>query len=211
MLQAIRIRIRIGRVERGTRFCISRSLSSRTRPKHLFVSARHVAPVVATTLLGTALCLGLWPSSDYTTHCEQERRNPAAPTRKFTKAQVSKYTTKETGIYVTFKEGVYDITNFIEYHPGGAVILQAAGGGVDKFWALYKQHLRSEVLDILEEYRVGTLEDYDPHQVELVENHEYVHEPTDRLRALPVYSKYPFNAGTVESLVTENVSCEKSS
>lgn len=34
----------------------------------------------------------------------------------------------------------------------------AAGGSVEPFWGLYQQHLKQEVRDILEPYRIGSLE-----------------------------------------------------
>ncbi|GLC42769.1 hypothetical protein PLESTM_001377800 [Pleodorina starrii] len=44
-------------------------------------------------------------------------------------------------------------------HPGGvSKIMLAAGGSVEPFWALYQQHRKAEVLQILEPYRIGTLE-----------------------------------------------------
>jgi sulfite oxidase len=62
-------------------------------------------------------------------------------------------------ILVAYKEGVYDITTFIEGHPGGTEkIMQAAGGRVDGFWRLYQQHeSQAFVLEILESMRVGNL------------------------------------------------------
>ena len=59
----------------------------------------------------------------------------------YTREEVSKHTTPETRIWVTFKDGVYDITEFVQAHPGGAQrIMLAAGGQVDPFWLLYQQH-----------------------------------------------------------------------
>ena len=56
------------------------------------------------------------------------------------------------------QDGVYDITDFIEQHPGGAKrIMLAAGGSVDSFWAMYAQHQKKEVADLLEGYRIGSL------------------------------------------------------
>jgi len=53
---------------------------------------------------------------------------------------------------------VYDITDFIGQHPGGAKrIMLAAGGSVDSFWAMYAQHQKKEVSDLLEGYRIGSL------------------------------------------------------
>ncbi|GIL59243.1 hypothetical protein Vafri_13880 [Volvox africanus] len=77
----------------------------------------------------------------------------------FTREEVAKHKTPQNRIWVTYKEGVYDITEFVEMHPGGlSKIMLAAGGGVEPFWSLYQQHRKPEVLQILEPYRIGTLE-----------------------------------------------------
>jgi sulfite oxidase len=47
------------------------------------------------------------------------------------------------GIWVTFRGGVYDITEFIQNHPGGVdKIKSAAGGSLEPYWSLYRQHLK---------------------------------------------------------------------
>ncbi|EFJ47861.1 hypothetical protein VOLCADRAFT_81306 [Volvox carteri f. nagariensis] len=77
----------------------------------------------------------------------------------YTREEVAKHKTPRDRIWVTYKEGVYDITEFVEMHPGGlSKIMLAAGGSVEPFWALYQQHRKPEVLGILEPYRIGTLE-----------------------------------------------------
>jgi hypothetical protein len=35
---------------------------------------------------------------------------------------------------VIYKHGVYDITQFVESHPGGNKILLAAGSTIEPFW-----------------------------------------------------------------------------
>ena len=53
---------------------------------------------------------------------------------------------------------MYDITEFVGQHPGGAKrIMLAAGGSVDSFWAMYAQHQKKEVAQLLEAYRIGSL------------------------------------------------------
>lgn len=42
-------------------------------------------------------------------------------------------------------------------HPGGDKILLAAGGSVEPYWAIYAQHKTAEVMEILEELRIGNL------------------------------------------------------
>jgi hypothetical protein len=47
---------------------------------------------------------------------------------------------------VTYKDGVYDVTRFLELHPGGAQrLMLAAGGAIDPFWAMYQQHNNDQV------------------------------------------------------------------
>ena len=49
--------------------------------------------------------------------------------------------TRPAGIWVTYRDGVYDVTRFVEAHPGGAArLMLAAGGAIDPFWAMYQQH-----------------------------------------------------------------------
>lgn len=53
---------------------------------------------------------------------------------------------------------MYDITDFVEAHPGGSArIMLAAGSSVDKFWSMYAQHQKKEVVNLLESYRIGSL------------------------------------------------------
>lgn len=85
----------------------------------------------------------------------------------YSREEVAKRNNKKDGIWVTYKDGVYDITTFVDNHPGGDRILRAAGRSVDPFWSLYKQHLTPYVLKVLEEHRIGTLSDYEPEQAEV--------------------------------------------
>jgi hypothetical protein len=102
---------------------------------------------------------------------------------------------------VTHGSGVYDITDFIDGHPGGSqrimmaagrpyvstlvvasaasarmlfvlssassvakeygtrynVACNRAGGSIDTFWSMYRQHQTKEVQAMLEQYRIGDL------------------------------------------------------
>ena len=70
-----------------------------------------------------------------------DRRNEAV----FTSTEVSKNNTAESCL-VTFGDDVYDVTEFIDAHPGGKDrIMMAAGAAVDPFWAIYQQHMTPEV------------------------------------------------------------------
>ena len=61
----------------------------------------------------------------------------------FSNTEVARHRTVADGVWVTFRGGVYDITQFIENHPGGVEkIMTAAGQSVEPFWQLYRQHLQ---------------------------------------------------------------------
>ncbi|EPB77113.1 cytochrome b5-like Heme/Steroid binding domain protein [Ancylostoma ceylanicum] len=100
--------------------------------------------------------------------------------------------------------GVYDVTDFVEAHPGGDKVLLAAGGPIEPYWALYAQHETKEVMGILEELRIGSL---DPSEVEEVKKSSasdpYSTDP-DRHPALLVNQQRPFNAETPPSLAVDS-------
>jgi sulfite oxidase len=50
---------------------------------------------------------------------------------------------------------VFDITDFIEAHPGGEVILRACGGCIDPYWNIFTIHQKPEVRAVLNEYYIG--------------------------------------------------------
>ena len=122
----------------------------------------------------------------------------------YTREEVSKHTTPETRIWVTFKDGVYDITEFVQAHPGGAQrIMLAAGGQVDPFWLLYQQHYTENVQKLLAPMRIGTLAKDDiPDPNELDTADPYAAEPK-RHPALVVRKQKPFNCETPVSLIPD--------
>ncbi len=85
-----------------------------------------------------------------------QKRKPSLP--EFHLEDVALHNNKERGVWVTYKDGVYDVTDFLEMHPGGASrLMLAAGGAIDPFWAMYQQHNQEEIRSLLEGYRIGTL------------------------------------------------------
>uniref|UniRef100_A0A0N5BRX7 sulfite oxidase n=1 Tax=Strongyloides papillosus TaxID=174720 RepID=A0A0N5BRX7_STREA len=128
------------------------------------------------------------------------------PTFKIT--EIQKHGKNAERVWVTFKYGVYDITDFIENHPGGNKILLAAGSSIEPFWAIYAQHKTNDVLEILESHRIGTMDKEDFKKLnerssETSENDPYGKDPK-RHPALIVNSHKPFNAETPPSLLNDN-------
>ena len=107
----------------------------------------------------------------------------------------------ENDLWVTYKNKVYDITKFINVHPGGKdKLLMAAGDSIDYYWNIYKQHKTPTVYDILNKYEIGELKNY---KREIFDN-EYENEPI-RNEYLKIIHKYePFNAELVNSKLTAN-------
>jgi sulfite oxidase len=59
----------------------------------------------------------------------------------YTRFDIGKHRSKETGIWMSFEHGVYDLTEFIQRHPGGSEkIIMAAGGPIEPFWNMYPFH-----------------------------------------------------------------------
>uniref|UniRef100_A0A8C6Z967 Cytochrome b5 heme-binding domain-containing protein n=1 Tax=Nothoprocta perdicaria TaxID=30464 RepID=A0A8C6Z967_NOTPE len=70
--------------------------------------------------------------------------------------EVGRHRAPADRVWVTHGTDVFDVTDFVELHPGGAdKILLAAGGALEPFWALYAVHQQPHVLELLREYKVG--------------------------------------------------------
>mmetsp|Transcript_19252 Transcript_19252/g.24992 ORF Transcript_19252/g.24992 Transcript_19252/m.24992 type:complete len:588 (-) Transcript_19252:187-1950(-) len=132
---------------------------------------------------------------------EQEKVLDSAHNKKFTSEQVSAHDNKDS-IWVTYKDGVYDVTKFLDQHPGGKrFLLSAAGGAVDGMWQFWHFHHTSPLVPrYLEQYRIGTLIDWeeDESPIDLFEN--------DPDRCAPskqsVLLDRPYNSQTTNSILT---------
>ncbi|KAI0509448.1 putative cytochrome b5 protein [Xylaria bambusicola] len=56
--------------------------------------------------------------------------------KSFTAKEVGDHKDEKNGMYIIVDSGVYDITNFLEEHPGGAKILKRMAGknATKQFW-----------------------------------------------------------------------------
>ncbi|OQR86262.1 sterol-4-alpha-carboxylate 3-dehydrogenase, decarboxylating isoform X1 [Achlya hypogyna] len=76
--------------------------------------------------------------------------------RKYTRAEVAVHN-KETDAWIIVKDKVYDITEYVEDHPGGLSILNDAGG--DATVGFYGPQHPPTVAEHILEYLIGELED----------------------------------------------------
>lgn len=81
----------------------------------------------------------------------------APPPRKLTRADVSAHTSP-TDAWIIIGKGVYNITSYVEEHPGGvAAILRNAGG--DSTAGFHGPQHPARVFDMIEDFRIGDLVD----------------------------------------------------
>lgn len=124
--------------------------------------------------------------------------------------EVKKHGREAEANWVTHGTRVFDITDWILSHPGGEVILRAAGGAVDPYWNIFTIHKKEEVYDILEQYYIGDIDPRDLVNGKIPDENihdPFVHDPK-RDERLVVHSERPCNAETpaneLESFVTAN-------
>eukprot|EP01125_Pyxidicula_operculata_P014122 TRINITY_DN468_c2_g1_i2.p1 TRINITY_DN468_c2_g1~~TRINITY_DN468_c2_g1_i2.p1 ORF type:complete len:553 (+),score=117.92 TRINITY_DN468_c2_g1_i2:2064-3722(+) len=183
---------------------------SRGRTK-LVKTSGTILGIVAGVLVGTVVVHSkeklLIDSEDVEDEKEKERLfNEKAGVLKeglpsFTRADVKSHKTKDNRIWVTFRDGVYDVTEFVEIHPGGEKILMGAGGAIDPFWALYGIHKSPEVADILEGLRIGNLKLL-PGESKPDFTDPYVADPS-RHPLIKVNTEKPFNGESPLSVLGE--------
>ncbi|KAF2274860.1 cytochrome b5 [Westerdykella ornata] len=77
--------------------------------------------------------------------------------KTFTTADVAAHNTVEKGLYITIDGSVYDVTKFVDEHPGGAKILKRVGGkdASKQFW---KYHNESVLKKYGEKLKIGTVQ-----------------------------------------------------
>ena len=137
--------------------CYSRALW--TAPKER-ISAKKVAGVCV-ALGGAGLVINNYKQqvdNPVISSNEEDQPSTKVALPEYSLDEVSKHNSKENGIWVSYKDGVYDVTTFVEQHPGGVDnILLAAGCSLEPFWAVFAQHDTELVRGILEELRIGNL------------------------------------------------------
>ena len=118
----------------------------------------------------------------------------------YTEEEVNNHNTQNDA-WVSYKNKVYDITNFIDAHPGGKEqILMGIGGPIDIYWNTYKQHQTNYVLDLLKKYEIGELKDYKKEDFES----EYENEPIRENKHQIVHKDEPYNAELKKSCILNN-------
>ncbi|XP_005397338.1 PREDICTED: sulfite oxidase, mitochondrial isoform X2 [Chinchilla lanigera] len=149
-------------------------------------------------VMGTLLGLGA-----VLAYHDHRCRAAQKPPHMYTKEEVSSHRSPETGIWVTLGCEVFDVTEFVDLHPGGpSKLILAAGGPLEPFWALYDFHNQPHVRELLAKYKIGDLSPEDNVSPTLETSDPYADDPK-RHPALKVNSQRPFNAEPPLELLTE--------
>ena len=124
---------------------LSLTLSLSSTPRTAF-DAQYAAPApMAHSAVSEAAPRPIQTSSD--------GRDPSLP--RYRIAEIRKHGANSENPWVIHGDKVYDITDWIPAHPGGQVILRAAGGAIDPYWNIFTIHKSRYVYDILAQYLIG--------------------------------------------------------
>jgi cytochrome b involved in lipid metabolism len=76
--------------------------------------------------------------------------------KTFSPADVASHNSADKGMYIIVDSTVYDVTNFVDEHPGGSKILKRVAGkdATKQFW---KYHNESVLKKYAEKLKVGEL------------------------------------------------------
>lgn len=124
--------------------------------------------------------------------------------KQYDYTEIEKHKTKETGIWVTNKNNVYNITSFIDLHPGGSdKIMLAAGSSVEPYWDKFTIHLNSKLVDsILYPLKIGTIKNYDKNKKYIINDNNNTNNTNNK--HLIEHSNKPFNGESYSKTLIEN-------
>ncbi|KAH8890407.1 hypothetical protein GQ53DRAFT_747460 [Thozetella sp. PMI_491] len=86
-------------------------------------------------------------------------RDPSFP--RYRLADIRRHDATSAEPWVTAGDKVYNITDWVAAHPGGDVILRAAGGSIDPYWDIFTIHKAPHVREILDQYLIGFIDSCD--------------------------------------------------
>lgn len=151
-------------------------------------------------LLAGAIGLTAAGLSTNQTYCDAEKPAPPGhPAAILPTISLEEFRKDRDGrIWVTMDGGVYDVTPFLDAHPGGAERIQMVhGSDLQKFWQVYQLHDRPHIRSLLEEYRIGNLTaaDYKTVKSQTKFANSYTEDPVRPQKAnLRVPSIHPWNS-----------------
>ena len=117
--------------------------------------------------------------------------------------EIKEHGPKSERPWVTYDGKVYDITDWIPAHPGGEVILRAAGGSIEPYWDIFAIHKTQYVRDILEQYVIGHVHPDDVNSQQDTIEDPFVSDP-ERDQRLRFITHKPCNAETKQDELSDS-------
>ena len=99
-----------------------------------------------------------WVKGSITEHVESARKQYGENNQRFQWAEVAKHD-KKSDCWVVIHGDVYDLTDFLDKHPGGLDILNGAGGDVTEIFE-FMHPLEQVKAGPPKRYKIGTIRDY---------------------------------------------------
>ena len=128
--------------------------------------------------------------------------DPASHPRRIRLHELSAHGPYSPTPWILHQNRVYDITSFLPLHPGGDIILRAAGSSIDPYWDIFSIHKSNGAAELLEEYYIGDVDERDLDAEGKVRLKGGVDDPfksdPERDAGLVVLSSRPFNAESGE-------------
>lgn len=82
---------------------------------------------------------------------------PSSPGRTFTWSEIAEHGTADSS-WVTFRDSVYDITEYLQMHPGGPkILIDKAGRDMSKDFEIAHGSNNLRIESMLEPYKIGTI------------------------------------------------------
>ncbi|WJZ94484.1 hypothetical protein VitviT2T_013335 [Vitis vinifera] len=112
-----------------------------------------VVAVLLSVLLGALLVI---PQLKKTGNSKTAQKSSTSKVSKtYTKAEISLHN-KKTDCWIIIKDKVYDVTSYVEEHPGGDAILAHAGD--DSTEGFFGPQHATRVFDMIDDFYIGDLE-----------------------------------------------------
>lgn len=132
--------------------------AKRAAPPRRLPPTRTIAFLAGAGLVSAALSLYYTPPTRLDAPTAQDTAQDTADDPdlpRYRLEEIRKHNGDSPNPWVIHGNKVYDITDWVPAHPGGDVILRAAGGSIDRYWDIFSIHKNQYVYDILAQYLIG--------------------------------------------------------
>ncbi|KAK6248594.1 hypothetical protein QUC31_020159 [Theobroma cacao] len=112
-----------------------------------------VIALILGVLLGAFILIPRHGKSAHTNQVQSNGNNSKA-SKSYSKTEVALHN-KRTDCWIIIKDKVYDVTSYVEEHPGGDAILAHAGD--DSTEGFYGPQHATRVFDMIDDFYIGDL------------------------------------------------------